>query len=134
MEPQYVSRLVYQSADRVICVSEHVREQVLQGTASSKTVVIYNGADPELFAPAAQGAGATESQKILSIGNLIPIKGHEALIRAIAALIDQHPGVMLDIVGDGPLRDELGALTKKLGIADRTSSSFSGMAQPPRGC
>ncbi len=115
-----VSRLVFQSADRVVCISEHVREQVLQGGAASKTTVVYNGADPALFAPDANSvSNASAAQRILSIGNLIPIKGHEFLLRAIAALTDKHPTLQCDLVGDGPLRGKLTALTKELGIADR---------------
>jgi teichuronic acid biosynthesis glycosyltransferase TuaC len=115
-----VSHLVFQSADQVICISEHVREQVLQGSPSSKTMVIYNGADPALFAPAAENSSAPADQlKILSIGNLIPIKGHDPLLRALAALSEKHPTVTCDIVGDGPLRETLTSLTQELGIANR---------------
>jgi teichuronic acid biosynthesis glycosyltransferase TuaC len=128
-----VSRAVFQSADRVICISEHVREQVLAGSPSSKTAVVYNGADPVRFAPAADETGvgrsltSEESQrhtadgkkKLLSIGNLIPIKGHELLLRAVAALGDKHPALNCDLVGDGPLREKLIGLANELGIGER---------------
>jgi teichuronic acid biosynthesis glycosyltransferase TuaC len=115
-----ISRLVYASARRVICVSEHVREQVLEGTGSScRTSVVYNGVDPEMFSP-----GATQlapPPTILSIGNLIPIKGHELLVRAAAALASEFPALRWEIVGDGPERARLQALATQLQIADRVS-------------
>jgi glycosyltransferase involved in cell wall biosynthesis len=76
---QRISRLVYRSACRVICVSEKVREQVTQGVVSVVTTsVIYNGVDPDLFT---SEQTCNELEVILSVGGLIPIKGHELLIR-----------------------------------------------------
>jgi teichuronic acid biosynthesis glycosyltransferase TuaC len=116
-----MSRLVFQSADRVVCISEHVREQVLQGSAATKTTVVYNGADPVLFAPAAESNSnlSPAAQRIVSIGNLVPTEGHELLLRAVAALAEKHPALACDLVGDGPLREKLTALTKEIGIVDR---------------
>ena len=62
-----ISQRVYRSSRRVICVSEHVREQVLEGTGPTcRTSVVYNGVDPELFSPGARAshrsAGAERRQ------------------------------------------------------------------------
>ena len=38
---------------------------------------------------------------MLSVGNLIPIKGHDVLIRAIASLAQEFPSLTLEIIGDG---------------------------------
>jgi teichuronic acid biosynthesis glycosyltransferase TuaC len=117
-----VSRLVFQSTDRVVCVSEHVREQVLRGEPSSKTSVTYNGADPVRFAPLSEDAARSSSpapQKIVSVGNLIPTKGHEVLLKALAALSAKYPSLVCEIVGDGPLREPLGSLAKELRLGER---------------
>jgi glycosyltransferase involved in cell wall biosynthesis len=52
---------------------------------------------------------------VLSVGALIPLKGHDIVLRAIAAM----PGVTLCIAGEGPDRKRLADLIDKLGIADR---------------
>ncbi len=114
-----ISQRVYQSSRRVICVSERVREQVLEGTGPSvRTSVVYNGVDPDLFSP-----GSSESSSggpvVLCVGNLIPIKGHEVLVRAVAALAPEFPALKLEIIGDGPEQPRLQALAQQLEIADR---------------
>jgi glycosyltransferase involved in cell wall biosynthesis len=113
-----ISQRVYRSSGRVICVSEHVRERVLEGTGSTcRTSVVYNGVDPELFSPGTDAASANPF--VLSVGNLIPIKGHELLIRAVAALVAEFPTLALNIIGDGPERSHLESIAQELKVADR---------------
>src|SRR5450631_4254414 len=113
-----ISQRVYRSSRRVICISEHVREQVLEGTGPScRTSVVYNGVDPELFSP--DGEPSSGHVVILSVGNLIPIKGHEILIRAVASLAADLPTLVLEIIGEGPELSRLQALTQQLRIGER---------------
>jgi teichuronic acid biosynthesis glycosyltransferase TuaC len=114
-----VSRSVYRSACRVICVSERVREQVIAGTgAPVDATVVYNGVDPQVFSPPEH---EDDAQVVLSVGNLIPIKGHELLLRAFAGMQDRLPAsasaVSLEIIGDGPERPRLQKLAQELGLA-----------------
>jgi len=118
-----VSQMVYRSAQQVVCISEKVREQVLLGgNGSVRASVVYNGADPQSFHPTE--AGEERGSVVLSIGNLIPIKGHEILIRAVAALRDRYPELRCELIGDGPERRNLRQLATRLGIEDRVH--FSG--------
>jgi glycosyltransferase involved in cell wall biosynthesis len=118
---QRISRMVYRSACRVICVSEKVREQVVQGAASPlRTTVIYNGVDPDVFTPEV----GRELEVILSVGGLIPIKGHELLIRAFAAIVERFPGCSCELIGDGPEQKTLERLALQLKIAETVR--FSG--------
>lgn len=112
-----ISQRVYQSAKRVICVSERVREQVLDGTGSrSRTSVVYNGVNAEFFVPVSP---PLPSQTILSVGNLIPIKGHATLIKAFAAVSADYPELQLTIVGTGPELESLQQLALQLNVRDR---------------
>ena len=113
-----ISQRVYRSSRRVVCISERVREQVLEGTGPTcRTSVVYNGVDPEQFSPTAEPPSS--APVILSVGNLIPIKGHELLIRAIASLATEFPALTLEIIGEGPERSRLQALAEQLQIAER---------------
>jgi len=105
---------VYRSARTVICVSERVRDQIESHPGTNdNAAVIYNGVDPELFFPVRD---ELTSDTILSVGNLIPIKGHELLIRALAALRERYPRARLEIIGDGPERGRLQRLARALQV------------------
>ncbi len=113
-----ISQRVYRASRRAICVSEHVREQVLAGTGPTcRTSVVYNGVDPNLFSPATEAAPA--GLMVLSVGNLIPIKGHELLLRAVASLAADFPALNVEIIGDGAERSRLEDLTRQMNIAER---------------
>ena len=79
--------------------------------------VAYNGVDSSLFTPASGSAVANEV--ILSVGNLIPIKGHDLLLRSVAAIAPGHPEVQCRIIGDGSERARLQQLARELRIEDR---------------
>ena len=114
-----ISRSVYGSARSVICISEKVRDQVIEGAGPRvNATVIYNGADPEMFSAA---DGEPGEPLILCVGNLIPIKGHELLLRAFAAIQNQFSGLSLEIIGDGPERSRLQKLADELGIAAKVN-------------
>lgn len=113
-----ISMRVYHASRRVICISERVREQVLEGTGrSSRTSVVYNGVDAEMFSPASSSPSC--ELRVLSVGNLIPIKGHEVLIRAVATVASGFRDLALEIIGDGPERVRLQQLAKELRISQR---------------
>ena len=100
-----VSKFVYRSARCAICVSDKVRDQVLKGGLERvNTEVVYNGVDPEVFHPLGD---STEEQTILCVGDLIPSKGHELLLRACAAVHSRFPEVSCEFIGDGPERSHL---------------------------
>lgn len=66
----------------------------------------------ELFEP----DGASSRGGVLFVGRLNAQKGLDQLIRALAGMKTR---TTLDVVGDGPARESLGALATELGVADR---------------
>jgi len=110
-----VAQFVYRSASRVICISEKVANNVVDGAAGPvNTKVIYNGVDTQMFSPAPSDA---PSKTILSVGNLIPIKGHDLLLRALAAVLPHFPDFSYEIIGDGPELNRLTRLAADCNIA-----------------
>jgi glycosyltransferase involved in cell wall biosynthesis len=113
-----VSRMVYRSAQTVVCISEKVREQVLSRMSRVNTAVVYNGVDTKLFSPSTEPTG---SQEILSVGTLIPIKGHDLLLRAIADVQSEFPKLSCKIIGQGPERARLVQLAAQLNLSDKVT-------------
>jgi len=67
--------------------------------------------------PAVEPSNPGDEFVLLTVGRLIDRKGHDVLLRALAALDDR--AVRYRIVGDGPSRGRLEKLAKGLGIKDR---------------
>jgi len=131
-----ISQKVYSSSRRVISISEHVREAVLEGMGRNcRTSVVYNGVDPELFSPSAV---SPENAPVLSVGNLISIKGNDHMIRAVASLVPEFPALELEIIGDGPERERLESLARELKVESRVHirgrQSRAQVAQAMKGC
>lgn len=75
--------------------------------------VIPNPVPPPPHQPAGDGFD------IVAAGHLLPVKGFDVLIAAFAAAARQRPDWRLTIWGDGPDRDALLDLARRLGVADR---------------
>ena len=112
-----ISEHVYQSARAVVCISERVRKEVTKNIDGPlSTVLVYNGADPNRFSP---GLSSSESNVILSVGNLIPTKGHDVLLRAFADIQQRCSAIRCEIIGEGPEQSRLKALSSQLGITQK---------------
>lgn len=107
MPRRYIKRrhLLQSHAARFICVSEFIRQQAIaKGFPAEKTLVHYTGVDIAFFNPRPM---ADRSPVILFVGRLVPKKGCEYLIRAMARVQEVMPNAVLVIIGDGPLRQAL---------------------------
>jgi teichuronic acid biosynthesis glycosyltransferase TuaC len=95
------------------------RAMVALGAVDSKSVTIGNGIDLERFWPVEKEEARrrlgipSDSFVIVSVGALIPVKGHHFLILAFASISKRYPRSRLYIVGEGPSRRELEALIRK---------------------
>ena len=120
-------RAAYPLVDRVIAVSEAVRDRIRRrtGAAPSKVVAIPNGVDTELFLPgdgaaARQRLGLSAANRVIgAVGRLDPVKDHATLFRAFAELAPARPDLRLVLVGDGPHSGDLRVLARELDLADR---------------
>jgi len=128
-----VSIGVYRQARRVIGVSRQVCAEIEKGIGGNCTTV-YNGVDAEMFKP-----GAAPSRPVLlSVGNLIPSKGHELIVRGLAALKPEFPALTWAVIGDGSELDRLRSLAQELGVLGSIRflgrRSRSAVAEACRGC
>jgi glycosyltransferase involved in cell wall biosynthesis len=91
------------------------------GVPAGRIKVLRNGVDLERFRPVdrpslRQRLGFT-GITLLSVGNLLPLKGHDIAIRALTLL----PQCNLVIAGHGPEYMALADLARELGVAHRVT-------------
>jgi glycosyltransferase involved in cell wall biosynthesis len=110
----WLNRLKLKRLDGHVAVSRTGARSVeeMSGLASGSVRVIYNGVPDTPIAPLPL---RVDGPVIGSVGRLSSEKGHDVLLRALAAL----PGVTAVLVGDGPDRSSLEALARELGVSDR---------------
>jgi glycosyltransferase involved in cell wall biosynthesis len=115
-----VERHVWRSADRVLPVTEMLRQHILAaGIAPERVVVVHNGVVLDRFPPNNTQTDAAPRPLVLGfVGFVRDWHGLDAVIRAMAAP-DAMPGVVFTVVGEGPARAGLESLAAALGIADR---------------
>ena len=107
-------RQLRQEGNLFICVSNFIKSRLLQlGFPENKLITHYIGVDTETIRPTT----AKKTQNIiLHVARLVESKGTEFLLRAFAILRQKGLQAELVIIGDGPLRQKLSALSKSLGI------------------
>jgi glycosyltransferase involved in cell wall biosynthesis len=106
----------------IVAVSSALSDRLVAlGVPDGAIDVLRNGVDLKFFRQAdrdsSRGRLGFKRTTLLSVGNLVPLKGHDLSIRALKLL----PEMALVIVGDGPERKALGVLVEELSLNDRVS-------------
>ena len=110
----------FQHAAGVVSVCQALKDELVAlGADGGKIRVLRNGVDLVRFQPhpreRVRAALGVRGTVLLSVGLLVPRKGHDI---AIGALPDISDAVLL-IAGEGPERSRLETLATDLGVADR---------------
>ncbi len=101
-------------AHKIICVSHTLKGRLMyHGISEDKLMVIRNGVDKSFFDHGTKKGG----EYLLTIGNLVPLKGHKFILQALAKL----PNERLIIIGSGELEKKLKMLADDLNISDRVT-------------
>ncbi|MBL7157885.1 MAG: glycosyltransferase family 4 protein [Candidatus Omnitrophica bacterium] len=123
-----ISRRLFSAwGDSVIAISDAVRDHLIKDFRINhdKVFLIYNGVDTEAFSAEIssdeemrlkRNLGFAKCPVIGSISRLSPVKGLKYLLFAMKDLLKSVPEAQLLLVGEGPSKDFLTGLAKKLGI------------------
>ena len=122
---EHLYNSLFSRADFFLTNCEFFRQRLLKlGCDPSKVKVHYSGLDCAKFPLTVRSLKSVTSTegvqnapiRIAATGRLVEKKGFEYSIQAIAQVIKRYPNVTYDIIGDGPLREDLLALIKSLNL------------------
>jgi colanic acid/amylovoran biosynthesis glycosyltransferase len=104
-------------ASKIRCISHFCKSQLIRIVPYSfwnKFYIIRCGVDISKFTPVKRPDNKVP--KLLCVGRLVPAKGQHILLEACAQLKKRGTKVDLTFIGDGPDRESLESLAKKLDI------------------
>jgi glycosyltransferase involved in cell wall biosynthesis len=109
-----------EAAQGLLAVSESVRRSMIEAGLHPERIAVHRPAvDTELFRPGDRAAAKAKlgisGPLLLAVGNLIPQKGHQLALEALALL----EGATLIVAGGGPERRALLARARALGVGER---------------
>jgi glycosyltransferase involved in cell wall biosynthesis len=119
-----MERALARDVDRVVATStDEVGELLRIGAVRDKITVVPCGVDVEEFRPDGPVAPKGDRPRLLCIGRLVPRKGFDTVIRALAAVPEAElviaGGPVAEELEDDPEAARLCRLAERFGVADR---------------
>jgi len=122
-----LERLVSRITHRIIALTNKEKEDYIKFRIANedKFDVIYSGIELDKFKELSEDKkqnfvkelGIPEKSLIIgTVGRLVPVKGHEFLIKAAKYIISKYPEAFFVFTGDGPLEHNLKRQALELGI------------------
>lgn len=94
--------------------------QATTGLQAPNSCIIHMGVaiDDEVALPEEDQSRGTHPLRVVAVGNLLPVKGHTFLLEAVAECKSLGSDMVVDIFGDGDLREELETQSERLGLTE----------------
>lgn len=110
-----MDRFLLRQFNKVVAVSEGVREKICKsGVPSRKTVIVQNGITVSRFDAChsvqdiKNNLGISNGYTVIgTVGRISVEKGHINLLKIANNIVEQFPETIFLIIGDGPLRKDL---------------------------
>jgi len=120
-------KLINPWVNKIVTNSQSIKEMVVkeEGVPLESIEVIYNGVHlPEKLSPETPTLRVQLGLKvndivIMHVANLKPVKGHQYLLEAFAAIEKQHPDIKLVLIGRDELNGQLQKMAEGLNILDK---------------
>ncbi len=113
----YRGNIAYQGADRIIAVSESLKQQIYKHFQKD-SVVVHNMIAEEFATFQVSSREINNNLELITIGSLLKVKGFDILIDAMQEVVKQCPSVMLKIIGDGVERTKLEKMISLYGLTE----------------
>ena len=114
-EPRWLVAVKYRLYDRVITISECIRQVLIaEGLDAQKVTCVRSAVDPSPYLTAVDRSAMCREFHLPAdaliagmVAQLIPRKGHRYLLAALPALRAQFPSLRVLLFGRGPLESVL---------------------------
>lgn len=121
-----ILKMLFKRSKSIIAVSSSVRDFLIRSgiVAKEKVHIIPNGIDLGIGKEGLGTKKIKEGNKapiIGTVGNLNVQKGQRYLIQAMLVILEHYPLATLEIIGKGPLREDLESLIQDLKIESRVT-------------
>lgn len=114
--------ICYAKFDKIVCVSDTVKENFIKKFGLKNVIRIYNPIDKdEILRKADIPCEYPQSEncfKLITIGRLVPQKGYDRLLRVMKKIKEDGLKCNLLILGDGEMRVQLSNYIKKNNLSD----------------
>jgi len=112
----FKAKFAIQNAQIVLPVSQALSKSIQKFKNNAFYNIIPNAVDTSLFYPKEPSRSHPRVKTLLFTGSLIPVKGLDRLLYALAELHLQRIDWRLQVVGEGSHRSEYEALVSQLGL------------------
>ena len=118
-----MARFAFSKADLVLPVSLSLQRAIENYGVKARFQVVPNTVDTSLFHPSLDSRPDNLPKRLLFVGLLEPShkKGLPILLDALARLKEHRADWCLELVGDGPARQEYESMVEDMGLVDRVT-------------
>lgn len=114
---KYWGDKAYANVDKLLVVSQSLQGHIYRHFKKESTVV-YDMLGQEFISPDVKKKEKSQPFRFVSVGSLIHRKGFDLLLQAFCRSGLQEKGCSIVIIGDGPEKENLLNLAKRLGISE----------------
>lgn len=100
----------------ILVATQATREALPRALRPGAQAMLENAVDTQRFAPPALARPASGTLKVLFVGRLVAVKALPLLLDALAALRAQGRRIELEVIGEGPLREDWQRHARRLGL------------------
>ncbi len=121
---RFLLKYAYRTAKTIIVPSAYTKKTILKESGENYDItVIHNGVDFDRFNTATETGVEIRKQYpgkqlLLTVGQLKNRKGQDMVIKALPAILKQHPDTMYLLVGDDGWNGYLNRLAQEVGVSD----------------
>lgn len=115
---EWCEKLVARYADKIVVASYYLKEMYIEQFPNKPVHLMPNGAESSWFVPTVPTENA---KKIVFMGSINRKNILEPLFESLPQIIQKHPDVVVEIIGDGNYLQYFKEKTRTLGVSDHVT-------------